>query len=79
MNAARPAKADPNVDRLLGRYSDLYCLHFSKIRRAWPAHVSPFPCDRDNVFPRRKMQCDPLGWAQKGSRLRVDSYLKRTC
>ena len=80
MNAVGRAKADLNVDRVLGRYSDLYCLHFGKSRSAWPAHSTTlFPCDRENVFTRRKMQYDPLGCAQKGNRTRVDSHLKRTC
>jgi hypothetical protein len=76
MNAAAPVKADPNVDRVLGRCSDLYCVHFSIRRFAWPARVTPFPCDRENVFARRKMQYNLLGFAQKGNRLPGDSYLK---
>ena len=80
MNAAGRVKADPNVDRVLGRYSDLHCLHFGKNSSAWPARITTlFPCDRENVFARRKMQYDPLGCVQKGNRPRVDSYLKSTC
>jgi hypothetical protein len=42
-NAAGRVKADPSVDRVLGRYSDLYCLHCGKMRSARPAHTTRFP------------------------------------
>jgi hypothetical protein len=79
MNAAGRVKADPNVERVVGLCSDLYCFHFGLRRSAWPAHITPLPCDRENVFARREMQYDSLGCAQKGNRLPVDSYLKITC
>lgn len=80
MNAAGRVKADQKVDRVLGGCSELYCLHFGVDSAARPAHVTAlFPCDRDDVFARREMQCDLLGCAQKGDRLPGDSHLKFTC